>query len=441
MVLMASGDLVSLVSAQGHDSRVVARALAQEGAQLYEKGDFQGALEKFQQAYKQFPSPKIFFNLGQVLRGLSRNLEALDAFERFLAEAKDASADYREQATAQAAELYAKVARVTVGCNRRGALVIIDGDKRGTIPLEKPVNVQPGVHQLAMTWEGETKSVDFVATVGQVLSLLLNFDVKKQPPEPVVATPKPAPVPPPRAAVTAPSAKIIEQVILPVAAGSFMMGDDDGEVSERPEHKVALSAYAIDKYEVTQTQWERFLRSTGRLTPTCHWDPATMPNHPVVCVSWFDAQAFCESRGGSLPTEAQWERAARGGDKRKFPWGDEPATCNRAIMDSGQAGCGARFAVAVGSRPLGASPVGTQDLAGNVSEWVWDNFLVDYYDTGWGTAVDPRGPASGTLKVIRGGCWGDNMHRYLRSASRMRKSPAEVSEYLGFRCAYPAGKR
>jgi hypothetical protein len=175
------------------DARSAARALAQEGAQLYEKGDFQGALDKFKQAHQQFPSPKLFFNLGQAFRGLSRNPEALESFERFLAEAKDASPDYREQAAAQVAELGAKLARVAVTCNQPGAVVTIDGSERGTIPLEKPVVVEPGAHQLALAWKGETKAVEFTAVAGQALSQVLTFEEKKLPPEPVVVAPAPEP--------------------------------------------------------------------------------------------------------------------------------------------------------------------------------------------------------------------------------------------------------
>jgi tetratricopeptide (TPR) repeat protein len=192
-VLMLSGALgsASPASAQSQDARSAAHALAQEGAQLYGKGDFQGALDRFKQAYQQFPSPKLFFNLGQAFRGLSRNPEALEAFERFLAEAKDASPNYRKQATAQVAELGAKLTRVAVACNRPGAVVTIDRNKQGTIPLEKPVAVEPGAHQLTLAWEGETKSVEFTAVAGQFLSLVLTFEEKKLPPEAVVAAPKP----------------------------------------------------------------------------------------------------------------------------------------------------------------------------------------------------------------------------------------------------------
>ena len=194
VVLVVSGALGGVRPASAQmDARSAALALAREGAQLYEKGDFQGALDKFEQAHQQFPSPKLFFNLGQAFRGLSRNPEALESFERFLAEAKDAGTDYREQAAAQVAELGAKLARVAVTCNQPGAVVTIDGRERGTIPLEKPVAVEPGAHQLALAWKGETKAVEFTAVAGQVLSQVLTFEEQKLPAEPVVVTPKPEP--------------------------------------------------------------------------------------------------------------------------------------------------------------------------------------------------------------------------------------------------------
>jgi hypothetical protein len=178
MFCSSLGSLRSAV-AQSQDARSAARSLAQEGAQYYEKGDFTAALEKFKQAYGQYPSPKLLFNIGQALRGLSRNVDALAAFERFLAEAKDASLEYQAQATAQQAELNTKLARVAVDCNRPGASVAIDGDVRGTIPLAKPLIVEPGMHQLTLTRESEIKSSYFDANAGQAISLTLNFEGTK----------------------------------------------------------------------------------------------------------------------------------------------------------------------------------------------------------------------------------------------------------------------
>ena len=190
-VAAVAAGLVTLVwpaLAQNTDNRTAARSLLQEGAHLYDQGDYQGALGKFQQAHLRFQSPKIFFNLGQAFRGLSRNVEAIEAFERFLAEAKDASPDYQERARAQVTELSGKVARVAVGCNRPRAMVTIDDKQKGTTPLEKPIAVDPGAHRLTIVWERENKSVAFTAAPGQVVPLVIDFEERKPAPLPI-ATP------------------------------------------------------------------------------------------------------------------------------------------------------------------------------------------------------------------------------------------------------------
>jgi tetratricopeptide (TPR) repeat protein len=169
-------DASRAAAAEPDDARSAALTLAREGAQLYAAGDFQGALEKFEQAYGLFPSPKLFFNLGQAWRGLSKPAQALANFERFLAEAKDAPADYRDQAAVQIAELETRVTRVAVACNRSGSVVTIDGVRRGTIPLDRPIPVEPGAHRLTLAWKDETRAVEFTAVAGQVLPLTLTFE-------------------------------------------------------------------------------------------------------------------------------------------------------------------------------------------------------------------------------------------------------------------------
>lgn len=193
LVVAGLAALVSPALAQNPDSRTAARALLQEGAQRYDQGDYEGALAKFKQAHQRFQSPKIFFNLGQALRGLSRNVEAIEAFERFLAEAKDASPAFQEQARSQVTELTGKLARIAVGCNRPRAVVTIDDAQKGTTPLEKPVFVEPGSHRLTIVWEGETKSVPFAAAAGQVVPLVIDFEERKPAPIPMAAPAKSEP--------------------------------------------------------------------------------------------------------------------------------------------------------------------------------------------------------------------------------------------------------
>ncbi|MBL6975884.1 MAG: SUMF1/EgtB/PvdO family nonheme iron enzyme [Deltaproteobacteria bacterium] len=231
------------------------------------------------------------------------------------------------------------------------------------------------------------------------------------------------------------AAAIAQQEIL-IPAGTFIMGSSNGETCEKPEHQVNLPAYYIDKYEVTQAMYGLFIRKKNKPPPSCHWDPENKPNHPVVCVTRLDAQAFCAEQGKILPTEAMWEKAARGPRPRNFPWGDELANCQRAVMDSGSPGCGTGFAMAVGKNQYGASPYGVLDMAGNVGEWVQDFYSVDYYENS--PSDNPTGPVTGPLGVVRGGNWADPLPRYLRTSSRARKLPSELNRYTGFRCVRPA---
>jgi formylglycine-generating enzyme required for sulfatase activity len=151
----------------------------------------------------------------------------------------------------------------------------------------------------------------------------------------------------------------------------------------------------------------------------------------VVGVSWYDADTYCEWAGGQLPTEAQWEYAARGNDGRLYPWGDETPTCDLAQF----IGCEGDT-VRVGNFPDGNSWVGAMDMAGNVWEWVVDWYGSDYYENS--LTNDPIGPTSGTWKVLRGGGWYNNSI-LLRAAYRVFVDPAYHTVDVGFRCVVPPG--
>jgi formylglycine-generating enzyme len=211
-----------------------------------------------------------------------------------------------------------------------------------------------------------------------------------------------------------------------VPSGTVLMGCDDGDAcaaDAQPAHQVSLAAYAIDPTEVTEAEYAACVAGGG-----CdELDGAgTDADLPVRNAAWGDAAAYCAWRGARLPTEAEWERAARGSDARRFPWGDGAADCGRAAL----AGCGSG-PVAVGGLD-GDGPFGTSDLVGNVAEWVADYYLSDYYAQA--PASNPPGPSAGGERVIRGGSWLDDP---AAASAWMRRhaDPLNPVSDVGFRCA------
>ena len=211
-----------------------------------------------------------------------------------------------------------------------------------------------------------------------------------------------------------------------VPAGTVVMGCEAGAAcaaDAQPVHEVELAAFAIDPTEVTEAAYAACVADGGCEPIDGAGDAADLP---VANTSWTDASAYCAWRGARLPTEAEWERAARGGDARRFPWGDDPATCSRAALD----GCGAG-PVAVASLD-GEGPFGTADLVGNVAEWVADYYQSDYYAQA--PASNPSGPTAGGERVIRGGSWLDDPAA-AAAWTRRHADPLNRQPDLGFRCA------
>jgi formylglycine-generating enzyme required for sulfatase activity len=222
-----------------------------------------------------------------------------------------------------------------------------------------------------------------------------------------------------------------EMILIP--AGEFLMGDDDQ--NDNPRRKVILSAYYIYKNLVTVGMYEKFCQDTRREMPSA---PDFNPNwfkkdHPIVDVSWEDAKAYCDWAGGILPTEEQWEKAARGTQGRKYPWGDtfDTSKLRCSMTDWGDAGGTA----SVDSYPLGASPFGVLDMAGNVWQWCADW----YYAYGIGSQTNPSGVSSGDYRVLRGGSWCNYDPVIFRSAYRARDEPSFRDSDNGFRCCAPPG--
>lgn len=221
-----------------------------------------------------------------------------------------------------------------------------------------------------------------------------------------------------------------------VPAGDFMMGSDKGDEDESPVHRVHLNAFYLDKFEVTNGRFAKFVEAIQSEPPWGFADketPVANADRPVRWVNWMDAMGYCLWVGKRLPTEAEWEKAARGTDGRMYPWGNDPPTLAHAVY--GLKENGAEAISVIGARDRGMSPYGAHDMAGNLYEWVMDWYAEDHYlHFANGTAVNPRGPAEGTAKVQRGGSYINSPYR-LRSSFRTKGDPAEQDPNVGFRCA------
>ena len=264
-----------------------------------------------------------------------------------------------------------------------------------------------------------------------------------------------------------------------IPAGEFLMGSPEGEgaFDEHPQHKVYLDAFYIDKYEVTNAQFKEFVEATGYVTnaerkgygevwnPRSYysllnfshvnwssphawiWPPGYINPHPdtwenynivdkmdypVTQVSWNDAQAYAKWAGKRLPTEAEWEKAARGTDGRLWPWGNvfniniEGVTAHANIASDDL--------LPVGSFPTGVSPYDVYDMVGNAQEWVADWYAGDYYARS--SNNNPKGPDNGIARVLRGGSWRHQKSRHVLTTSREYQGSSYSSNFVGFRCAW-----
>lgn len=249
-----------------------------------------------------------------------------------------------------------------------------------------------------------------------------------------------------------------------IAAGEFVMGADDGDEDERPVHRAYVDDFAIGICPVTNAEYARFVRDTGHPSPAIgalplmvsrtleldfrslasayFWTNGTPPEgrdrHPVTLVTFEDAVAYCGWLSNKtalpmrLPTEAEWERAARGGlDGKRFPWGDTlDAACAHFLPD-------ATIKADHGTAPVGSYPPNAfelHDMAGNVWEWVSDWYSPTYYDRA--QYINPQGPESGLMRIVRGGAWVNADGRYLRCAYRHNVPPDTYAYSVGFRIAY-----
>ncbi len=216
-----------------------------------------------------------------------------------------------------------------------------------------------------------------------------------------------------------------------IQAGEFEMGSNTGASDEKPLHRVYLDAYAIDRYEVTNEQYRQCVEAEMCQPPRNiqHYEDPQYARHPVVYVNWPRGSAYCTWAGRRLPTEAEWEKAARGGDGRRYPWGSEWDSNKANVLGDTD---GFHGTAPVGSFEAGRSPYGAYDMAGNVWEWVEDWHDAKYYQQS--PDRNPKGPSQGRFKVLRGGSW-RHTPKFARAAERLKHNPKHLHDNRGFRCA------
>ncbi len=238
-----------------------------------------------------------------------------------------------------------------------------------------------------------------------------------------------------------------QAVMVYVPEGAFLMGTSDADMefygeffplrspsrydNERPQREVFLDAFYIDQLEVTNSQYKKFLSETGYV-PKRYLDklPFNVPDLPAIVLEWEDAVAYAEWTGKRLPTEAEWEKAARGTDGRIWPWGSEWDGSKLSGNDGTGLEDGYKETAPVGQFPQGASPFGALDMAGNIWEWVADWYEPDYYTHA--PNRNPKGPETGDGHVLKGGGWAENLD-FTRCANRLGGNPGSLLR--GFRCA------
>ncbi len=236
-----------------------------------------------------------------------------------------------------------------------------------------------------------------------------------------------------------------------IPAGEFTMGGNNGFTDERPIHTVYLDSYYIDKYEVTNALYEDCVndgvcsppQNYGSGTRSSYYGNSQYSNYPVVYVDWNQSKNYCEWRDARLPTEAEWEKAARGINEYNYPWGndfqckngnfDDIQGLNGYIIPGGPNCDGYEDTAPVGSFGSGKSPFGIYDMAGNTWEWVSDWYDENYYLES--PYQNPQGPSSGNGRAIRGGAWDVANKKNLLTTRRIGFEPLTTGNYLGFRCA------
>jgi len=296
-------------------------------------------------------------------------------------------------------------AKVKITTAPSGAVITVDGTRIGPSPLT--VDLPPGPHVLEINHEGYQIKKHKLEIKSGELQIPLNF----------ILVPHPA--------TRSPDMVFVKR-------GPVIVGRDDASSEEGPSMKIWLDAYYIDRYEVSNDDYKKFIEETGRPEPAFWDDPdRNGAKQPVVGVDWEEADAYCRWNKKRLPTEFEWEKAARGDDKKHYiyPWGNrfEPARANISGDADGFVDVGP-----VDILPEGKSPYGAYNCIGNVAEWTITWFGPDYYKAM--PMKNPRGPETGTRRVVKGGSY-KTSRRYATTTYRSAFAPGQRKSNIGFRCA------
>ena len=234
--------------------------------------------------------------------------------------------------------------------------------------------------------------------------------------------------------------KVPTSVMVDIPAGSFMMGGQPHDSDALPVREVFVSRFSIGKYEVTVRQYKACEADGACTRPVKTSDDVDVFNyggedrdlHPINGVTWEQARDYCRWENKRLPTEAEWEKAARGADRRKYPWGDDLPSCKYTVMHGEYPGCNTMLTSKVGRKQGDVSPYGVHDMAGNVAEWVQDWYNPKYYTSS--PTRDPTGPETGSKRATRGAGYYSGPERMNIGARNFAK-PDEANAEIGFRCA------
>ena len=331
-------------------------------------------------------------------------------------------------------EVFDSTAKLFVDSEPRDALVHIDGKEMGKTPYTAEVDLGATGNRevlVSVSKDGyKTKMAKFKLSLGDKAEWK---DVRLEKIEAVKTSVTPQSQPPTDLGSKQITGKDGIQMVL-IPAGEFQMGSNDVDYDGKPVHTVYVDAFYMDVHEVTNAQYKEFMEATKRSAPAYWNDPNfNPPNQPVVGVTWEDAKAYCEWAGERLPTEAEWEKAARGGlVGKKFPWGDEASRDYANYFSSEGKDTWSTIAPVCSFTP---NEYGLYDMAGNVWEWCADWYGENYYSAS--PKENPKGPDTGYYRVLRGGSWNLD-YSYLYVAKRYSRDPLSKYNDQGFRCVKDA---